>query len=125
MNVYKDMAHDAGARGEEAEQMAQAIEADHRAQFEGESMTDNSAKEIAVYLRQCLLPGDVQDGIDLEVPSWLVRDAAEAMDKLASLEQRLERLEELLREACRDLENTRMGDTADYLLEQAGLAEEA
>jgi len=59
-------------------------------------MTDHSAKEIVVYLRQCLLPGDVQDGIDLEIPSWLVRDAAEAMDKLAALEQRLEELEEMI-----------------------------
>jgi len=59
-------------------------------------LTDNSAKEIAVYLWQYLLPGDVQDGIDLEVPSWLVRDAVEAMDKLAALEQRVERLEDAL-----------------------------
>jgi hypothetical protein len=34
-------------------------------------------------LRQCLLPGDTQDGIDLEVPSWLVRKAA---DEIAALE---------------------------------------
>ena len=32
MSVYKDMAHDAGYRGEEAEQMAQAIEQDHMRQ---------------------------------------------------------------------------------------------
>ncbi len=32
MGVYKDMAHDAGYRGEEAEQMAQAIEQDHMRQ---------------------------------------------------------------------------------------------
>lgn len=32
MSVYKDMAHDAGYRGEEAEQVARAIEEDHMRQ---------------------------------------------------------------------------------------------
>jgi hypothetical protein len=44
-------------------------------------------------LRQCLLPGDTQDGIDLEVPYWLVRKAA---DELATREARCERLERAL-----------------------------
>ena len=33
MSVYKDMAYDAGYRGEEAEQMARAIEEQHQAEM--------------------------------------------------------------------------------------------
>ena len=36
-------------------------------------------------LKQCLLPGSVQDGIDLEVPSWLVRDAVVALEERDAL----------------------------------------
>jgi len=41
----------------------------------------------------------------------------------AALERASERLEELLKEACHDLENVGMSGKADYLLEQAGLEE--
>ena len=53
-------------------------------------MTKNKLTEkTLMHLRQCLLPGNVQDGLDLEVPSWLVRDAVTALETTAALEQRV------------------------------------
>lgn len=53
-------------------------------------MSEHTTEETLMYLRQCLLPGNVQDGIDLEVPSWLVREATTALDKLSKMERRIE-----------------------------------
>jgi hypothetical protein len=50
MNVYEDMARDAGATGDEVQQMAQAIEADHRAQFEGGGMTLDEIADRVRYM---------------------------------------------------------------------------
>lgn len=49
-------------------------------------MSEHTEKTLA-QLQQCLLPGNSQDGIDLEIPSWLVRNAVTA---LAALETELE-----------------------------------
>ena len=56
-------------------------------------MTDTLTQQALGHLRQCLLPRPAQDGIDLEVPSWVVRKAAEALENAVALEQRVEGLE--------------------------------
>ncbi|KKN73418.1 hypothetical protein LCGC14_0401210 [marine sediment metagenome] len=65
-------------------------------------MTDKLAEQALGHLRQCLLPRPAQDGIDLEVPSWVVRKAVTALEATAALEQRLEGLEKLeeIEQAC-------------------------
>ena len=83
MSVYLDMAHDAGERGEAAKQLAQAIEADHRATFEEESMTDKLSERIRTQFQEKEWPG----GIMLE---WA--------DEVDALEQRVEGLEDYKRE---------------------------
>ncbi len=60
-----------------------------------DKLKEHTPQEILMYLRQCLLPGSAQNGIDLEVPSWLVGEAIEA---LATFEQRLEELEDYKKE---------------------------
>ena len=49
-------------------------------------MSEHTTEETLMYLRQCLLPGNAQDGIDLEIPSWLVREAVTALARLSTME---------------------------------------
>jgi len=69
----------------------------------------------------CATKLDDAPDCDCYVQVYRERDAL--LVNKAQLEQQVKRLEELLKEACHDLENVRMSDTADYLLEQAGLEE--
>ena len=65
----------------------------------GGRMTDKLAEEVLGGLNQFLLPNPaVQEGIDLEIPSWLVRDAVKALETTAALEQRVEELKGLMNE---------------------------
>ena len=107
MNVYEDMARDAGARGDEIQQMAQAIEADHRATFgkplQERVMNEQSDQTACGCQRIHYQPEDLEDGHFRErwrciaCTSEFIRVA-----ELAALEQRVERLGKLeeIEQAC-------------------------
>ncbi len=80
MSVYKDMAHDAGYRGEEAEQLAQAIEQDHMRQAmehqeqEPDQIDMMSVDELRTALRSASSEGALKDKA--------LRNARAALDTL-------------------------------------------
>ncbi len=88
MSVYKDMAHDAGYRGEEAEQMAQAIEQDHMRQSmehqeqEPDQVDMMAEDELRAYVRQL-----VEAVTNL---SYIIRCVSEATGRATSCAELLE-----------------------------------
>lgn len=82
MSVYKDMAHDAGYRGEEAEQLAQAIEQDHMRQAmehqeqEPDQIDMMSVDELRTALRSASSEGNAlkrQDEVHMKTRRALLR----------------------------------------------------
>lgn len=94
MSVYEAMARDAGATGDEIQQMAQAIEADHRSRFE----RSLSMSELSPYCLKCGSCGEWEcDGRSCKGGEGCLYGQdliADAQDELATLEQRVERLGE-------------------------------
>ena len=88
MSVYLDMAHDAGARGEEAEQLAQAIEFDQWRQAEKAEL--EKAREVVRMTDK--LSERVHNAVANKGPR--TNNAAALANEVAALEQRVEEAEE-------------------------------
>ena len=104
MSVYLDMAHDAGERGEAAKQLAQAIEADHRATFEEESMTDKLSERMHASLDSDTLSFPIDEWADeVAALEQRVEDEIESRDGWKEAWKKAEQRVETLREALRSL----------------------